>query len=100
MVRLHGAEDERLGPKAPACTGQTSWLRRTRYRPVISDGSPRLRHRACRESIDFQTVTLSTEVQVSCHDRWVRHEALCNRVEVRDLHRQAVAAAWLKQGAA
>ena len=34
------------------------------------------------------------------HERWVRHEALCNRVEVRDLHRQAVAAAWLKQGAA
>ena len=34
------------------------------------------------------------------HERWVRHEALCNRVEVRDLHRQAVAAAWLKLGAA
>ncbi|MHA6757179.1 hypothetical protein [Streptacidiphilus sp. PAMC 29251] len=24
---------------------------------------------------------------------WVRHEALCDRVEVRDLHRRAVAAA-------
>ena len=34
------------------------------------------------------------------HERWVRHEALCDRVEVRDLHRQAVAAAWLKLGAA
>jgi hypothetical protein len=30
----------------------------------------------------------------------VRHEALYDRVEVRDLHRQAVAAAWLKLGAA
>jgi len=27
-----------------------------------------------------------------CVDRMVRHEALCVRVEVRDLHRQAVAA--------
>jgi hypothetical protein len=27
------------------------------------------------------------------HERWVRHEALCNRVGVRDPHRQAVAAA-------
>jgi len=27
------------------------------------------------------------------HDRWVRHEALCDRVEVGDLHRLAVAAA-------
>jgi hypothetical protein len=27
------------------------------------------------------------------HERWVRHEALCNRVEVRDLHHRAVAAA-------
>jgi hypothetical protein len=34
------------------------------------------------------------------HERWVRHEALCDRVEVRDLHRRAVAAAWLKLGAA
>jgi hypothetical protein len=34
------------------------------------------------------------------HERWVRHEALYDRVEVRDLHRQAVAAAWLKLGAA
>ena len=31
---------------------------------------------------------------------WVRHEAPCDRVEVRDLHRRAVAAAWLKLGAA
>jgi Insertion element 4 transposase N-terminal len=27
------------------------------------------------------------------HERWVRHEALCNRVGVKDPHRQAVAAA-------
>jgi hypothetical protein len=27
-------------------------------------------------------------------DETVRHEALCNRVEVRGLHRRAVAAAW------
>lgn len=27
------------------------------------------------------------------HERWVRHEAPCNRVEVEDLHRQVVAAA-------
>jgi hypothetical protein len=27
------------------------------------------------------------------NDRLVRHEALCDRVEVRDLHRWAVAAA-------
>ena len=26
------------------------------------------------------------------HERWVRHEALCNRVGVRDPHRQLVAA--------
>jgi hypothetical protein len=30
--------------------------------------------------------------EVECIDRMVRHEALCVRVEVRDLHRQAVAA--------
>ena len=28
IFTLHGANDGRLGPKAPACTGQTSWLRR------------------------------------------------------------------------
>ncbi len=28
IFTLHGAHDGRLGPKAPACTGQTSWLRR------------------------------------------------------------------------
>ncbi len=31
-------------------------------------------------------------LEVECLDRMVRHEALCVRVEVRDLHRQAVAA--------
>lgn len=31
--------------------------------------------------------------EVECIDRMVRHEALCVRVEVRDLHLQAVAAA-------
>jgi hypothetical protein len=33
-------------------------------------------------------------------DALVRHEALCDRVEVKDLHRLAVAAAGLKLGAA
>ena len=33
------------------------------------------------------------QFEVECIDRMVRHEALCVRVEVRDLHRQAVAAA-------
>jgi len=32
-------------------------------------------------------------LDVECLDRIVRHEALCVRVEVRDLHRQVVAAA-------
>jgi hypothetical protein len=32
------------------------------------------------------------EVAVLYHERWVRHEALCNRVGVRDPHRQPVAA--------
>lgn len=32
-------------------------------------------------------------LEVECIDRMVRHEALCVRVEVRDLHRQVVAAA-------
>ena len=32
-------------------------------------------------------------LDLECIDRMVRHEALCVRVEVRDLHRQAVAAA-------
>jgi hypothetical protein len=32
-------------------------------------------------------------LDVQCLDRIVRHEALCVRVEVRDLHRQVVAAA-------
>jgi hypothetical protein len=31
---------------------------------------------------------------------WVRHEAPCDRVEVGDLHRRVVAAAWLKLRAA
>jgi transposase len=31
---------------------------------------------------------------VAHFDETVRHEALCNRVEVRGLHRRAVAAAW------
>jgi hypothetical protein len=31
---------------------------------------------------------------------WVRHEAPRDRVGVRDLHRWAVAAAWVKLGAA
>ena len=48
MVRLHGAGDGRLGPKALACTGRTSWLRRTPHSPV-SGGSPQLPYRACRE---------------------------------------------------
>ena len=33
-------------------------------------------------------------------DAIVRHEALCYRAEVKDLHRLAVAAAWVKLGAA
>ena len=41
MIRLHGAGDGRLEPEAPACTGRTSWLRRTPPSPV-SGGSPRL----------------------------------------------------------
>ena len=57
MVRLHGAEDGRLGPKAPACTGRTSWLRRTQHRPVISGASPQLRYRAGRELTGSWTVT-------------------------------------------
>ena len=31
-------------------------------------------------------------LDIECLDRIVRHEALCVRVEVRGLHRQAVAA--------
>ena len=34
MVRLPGAGDGRPGPKAPARTGRTSWLRRTAHSPV------------------------------------------------------------------
>jgi hypothetical protein len=41
MVRLHGAGDGRLEPKALTCTDRTSWLRRTPHSPV-SGGSPRL----------------------------------------------------------
>ena len=37
--------DGRPGPKAPACTGRTSWLLRTPHSPV-SGGSPRLPYRA------------------------------------------------------
>jgi hypothetical protein len=33
------------------------------------------------------------DLAVLYHERWVRHEALCNRVGVKDPHRQAVAAA-------
>jgi transposase InsO family protein len=39
-------------------------------------------------------------VRSECLDWTVRHEALSNRVGVRDLHRRAVAAAWEKLGAA
>jgi hypothetical protein len=39
-------------------------------------------------------------VRTECLDWTVRHEALSNRVGVRDLHRRAVAAAWEKLGAA
>jgi hypothetical protein len=35
----------------------------------------------------------ASDLAVLYHERWVRHEALCNRVGVRDPHRQAVAAA-------
>lgn len=34
------------------------------------------------------------DADVAHFDETVRHEALCNRVEVRGLHRRAVAAAW------
>ena len=42
----------------------------------------------------------AAELAAAYHERWVRHEALSNRVGVKDPHRQAVAAAWLKLGAA
>ena len=62
IFTLHGANDGRLGPKAPACTGQTSWLRRKLRRrsgPVPSarygvPGTVRSCYRARLDGSDLQ----------------------------------------------
>jgi hypothetical protein len=44
--------------------------------------------------------TRSSRISCARNTETVRHEALCDRAEVKGLRRRAVAAAWLKLGAA
>jgi hypothetical protein len=50
--------------------------------------------------LDVYARSYDPAVPVVCMDEKVRHEARCGRVEVRGLHRPAVAAVGLKLGAA
>ncbi len=55
---------------------------------------------AALEQVDKQIRTLVTLAYAVCCDETVRHEARCDRVEVKRLRRPTVAAVGLKLGAA
>jgi putative transposase len=67
---------------------------------VSKDTISRITDKVVEEMAEWRTRPLDRVYPVLFIDAIVRHEALCDRVEVKDLHRLAVAAAGLKLEAA
>jgi transposase-like protein len=93
LLYLHGLSSSDFGPALEQFLGSDQGLSAATITRLTTQWQD--------EARAFNTRSLAGSDYVYCWvDGIVRHEALCDRVGVRDLHRRAVVAVRVKRGAA